>query len=315
MVAAQTALAMFLLIGAGLFIRTLANLRSADLGFRTEGLLYARIEPRSGGLVQAQRRQFFEDAVARLRRLPGVSAAAAAGVAPLGGDVSVGVGKFRIRHLLRGTRRDTTPEIVEVNGVSPGYFRRHRGADRRRTRLHASDTSAASAQQRPPADREPGTCPQDVPKGIGSRARNQDGKRLHEAAGRLDDCGCRQRQSRRSAQPGGRIVPAAGRVSRASHTDRANARRSHSMIPTVRRAMTELNANTPTFSEAPLTDPSSGASAVSDYCRRCSRHLRRSRFSSAAWASTARCRTRLNGAARKSVCAWPSERKPPTSSG
>jgi ABC-type antimicrobial peptide transport system permease subunit len=27
-----------------------------------------------------------------------------------------------------------------------------------------------------------------------------------------------------------------------------------SMIPTVRRAMTELNANTPTFSEAPVTD-------------------------------------------------------------
>jgi hypothetical protein len=77
MVAAQTALALFLLIGAGLFIRTLANLRSADLGFRTDRLLYARIEPRSGGLVQEQRRQFFEDAVAR--QLP-------------------------LRHLLAGTR-------------------------------------------------------------------------------------------------------------------------------------------------------------------------------------------------------------------
>ncbi len=87
MVAAQTTLAIFLLVGAGLFMRTLANLRSADLGFQTEGLLYARIEPRSGGLVQAQRRQFFEDAVARLRAIPGVTAATATGMAPLGGDV------------------------------------------------------------------------------------------------------------------------------------------------------------------------------------------------------------------------------------
>jgi len=54
MVTAQTALAIFLLVGAGLFMRTLTNLRSADLGFRTDGLLYARIEPRSGGLVQAR---------------------------------------------------------------------------------------------------------------------------------------------------------------------------------------------------------------------------------------------------------------------
>ena len=123
MVAAQTALAIFLLVGAGLFMRTLANLRSADLGFQTEGLLYARIEPRSGGLVQAQRRQFFEDAVARLRAIPGVTAAAATGMAPLGGDMSVGVGNFSIGVCPPTPRQAATqPDLVATSTVSPGYF-------------------------------------------------------------------------------------------------------------------------------------------------------------------------------------------------
>ena len=150
MVAAQTTLALFLLIGAGLFIRTLANLRSADLGFRTDGLLYARIEPRSGGLVQEQRRQFFEDAVARLRRLPGVSAAAAAGVAPLGGDVSVGVGNFRFGICSPDARQDTKPELVAVNSVSPGYFQAMEVPIVEGRDFTLSDRGAASPTNVPP---------------------------------------------------------------------------------------------------------------------------------------------------------------------
>ena len=132
MVAAQTALAVCLLIGAGLFIRTVANLRSADLGFRTDGLLYAQIEPRSGGLVQAQRRQFFEDAVARLRGLPGVSAAAAAAVAPLGGDVSVGVGNSASASARRNAAPTTNPNWCRQQR-QPWLFSSAGGAGRRRT--------------------------------------------------------------------------------------------------------------------------------------------------------------------------------------
>jgi predicted permease len=56
MVAAQTALAVLLLVAAGLFLKTVANLRNADLGFDPRGVLYARVEPRTGGMPQAQRR-------------------------------------------------------------------------------------------------------------------------------------------------------------------------------------------------------------------------------------------------------------------
>lgn len=123
MVAAQTALAIFLLVGAGLFMRTLTNLRSADLGFRTDRLLYARIEPRSGGLAQAQRRQFFDDAVARLRALPGVQSAAASAVAPMGGDMSVGIGNFSFPicppgNSARGPDQILSPPTASVRDTS-----------------------------------------------------------------------------------------------------------------------------------------------------------------------------------------------------
>ena len=91
MVTAQTALAMLLLVSARLLLRTVANLRDADLGFCGEGLLYARVEPRSGRLPNDQRGQFFQNAAKRLQALPGVIAASAATAPPTGASINVGV--------------------------------------------------------------------------------------------------------------------------------------------------------------------------------------------------------------------------------
>src|SRR6185295_13516373 len=46
LVAAQVAIAVVLLVGAGLFVRTLMNLRQLDLGFDQEHVLALRLEPR-----------------------------------------------------------------------------------------------------------------------------------------------------------------------------------------------------------------------------------------------------------------------------
>jgi predicted permease len=83
MVALQAALSLVLIIGAGLFLRTIENLRSAPLGYEPEGLLYVKVEPRTGGIPAAQRADFFERAVARLARTPGVLSATATDDAPL----------------------------------------------------------------------------------------------------------------------------------------------------------------------------------------------------------------------------------------
>ena len=53
MVTLQAALALLLIVGAGLFLRTVANLRAVPLGYQLEGLLYANVEPRTGGFPGA----------------------------------------------------------------------------------------------------------------------------------------------------------------------------------------------------------------------------------------------------------------------
>ena len=124
MVAAQTALAILLLVGAGLFLRTVSNLRSADVGFKPEGLLYARVEPRSGGIAPDQRLQFFESAVKRLAALPGVNAVTAATAPSLGGPHEVGAAADAT--FLPCTRemiaRGAPSVGSRVNFVLPGYF-------------------------------------------------------------------------------------------------------------------------------------------------------------------------------------------------
>ena len=310
MVAAQTTLAVLLLIGAGLFIRTVANLRSADLGFRTDGLLYAQVEPRSGGLVQDQRRQFFEEAVARLRALPGVSAAAAAGVAPLGGDVSVGVGNFSIGICPAERGIENKPELVTVNAVSPDYFQALEVPLVEGRDFTTSDRGAATPTAVPPAIVNQAFARRFFPgaSAVGQQARiaNDCAKLLGAVTivGVVADNRVELRRDQTAALffPLGAFQGPVTLIVRTAGDPAA-------MIPTVRRAMTELNANTPTFSEAPVTPWSSGASGVSDCCRRYSPHSRWSRSSSARWASTACCRMQSNADVKRSACAWRSGRR------
>lgn len=256
MVAAQTALAMFLLIGAGLFMRTLTNLRSADLGFRTEALLYARIEPRSGGLVQTQRRQFFEEAVARLRALPGVTAAAAAGIAPMGGDVSVGVGNFSLGFCRPAERGQGQPDMVGSNSVSPGYFHAMGVAivDGRDFAMSDTGPTSPAARGRPPLIVNQAFARAHFP---GTSAVGQEARMANDCAKPLASLPIIGVVSDSRADLRADAAPAVffplgafqGPVTLIVRTAGDPA----AMIPTVRRAMTELNANTPTFSEAPVT--------------------------------------------------------------
>ena len=121
MVMAQTALAMLLLVSAGLLLRTVANLRDADLGFRGEGLLYARVEPRAGRLPNDQRGQFFQNAAKRLQALPGVIAASAATAPPIGGSINVGIMSDGFP-VCPPSLSGPGSVLVQFNNVLPGYF-------------------------------------------------------------------------------------------------------------------------------------------------------------------------------------------------
>jgi len=74
LVVTQLALCLLLLTSAGLFLRTLLNLRRVDLGYRTEHLLLLDVDPLSGGVEPDDFGGFIDRMLARLAELPGVEA-------------------------------------------------------------------------------------------------------------------------------------------------------------------------------------------------------------------------------------------------
>ncbi len=92
LVIAEIALSCALLIGAGLMVRSIANLRTFRFPFTTERIFTARV-----GLFESEypdttsRRRFFRDLEQRLRALPGVSQAALTANLPMtGGRTDIG---------------------------------------------------------------------------------------------------------------------------------------------------------------------------------------------------------------------------------
>jgi predicted permease len=76
LVIAQVALSLLLLVGAGLFARTLRNLETIDVGYRREGLVILQIDPIGSGHKQSQAVQTCRMLLAKLQAAPGVQAAA-----------------------------------------------------------------------------------------------------------------------------------------------------------------------------------------------------------------------------------------------
>ncbi|PYT07652.1 MAG: hypothetical protein DMF60_06665 [Acidobacteria bacterium] len=75
LVVAQVALSLLLLIGAGLFIRTLYNLQRVNVGFNQENLLLFGLQPQQGGYKGERLVQFYQQLFERLDNLPGVRSA------------------------------------------------------------------------------------------------------------------------------------------------------------------------------------------------------------------------------------------------
>jgi predicted permease len=75
LIVVQVALSLLLLVGAGLFIRTLYNLQRVDLGFNQENLLIFTLQPEQSGYKDEHLLRFYEQLFARLDTLPGVRAA------------------------------------------------------------------------------------------------------------------------------------------------------------------------------------------------------------------------------------------------
>ncbi len=117
LVVAQFALTLILAHGAALMLRSYWIVRTMDTGFSAENVLTLRVDPYGPAYERPEAvGRFFEEAVARIRSLPGVTRAAAISRLPLeGGRNNTATIEGRDPALGRGP-------LVETRVVTPGYF-------------------------------------------------------------------------------------------------------------------------------------------------------------------------------------------------
>ena len=84
----QVALSLVLLIGAGLFLRTLWNLREVNVGFNSGNLALFSVNPRLNGYDAARTGNLYKDLQVALRGVPGVRSASYSSTALLAGSTS-----------------------------------------------------------------------------------------------------------------------------------------------------------------------------------------------------------------------------------
>jgi putative ABC transport system permease protein len=90
LVISEVSLALLLMIGAGLFVRSLGRLGDVSLGFSDDHILLADLPvPPQAPNTSARTADFYENTLRRLRSLPGVNSAAAASFLPASGPGSI----------------------------------------------------------------------------------------------------------------------------------------------------------------------------------------------------------------------------------
>jgi putative ABC transport system permease protein len=136
LVVSEVTLALVLLVGAGLLVRSFIRLSSVNPGFDTHDVLAARIRLTPARYPEGvQQMQFFENMLAALATRPGVRSVSLAGTLPLGGNAFMYVFDPR-------TVRPDYPEPIMVlrsSAVSPDYFTTFRIPIRRGRGFTAED--------------------------------------------------------------------------------------------------------------------------------------------------------------------------------
>ena len=121
MVVAEVALALMLLVSAGLLVRSFVRLTAIDPGYRTTGIVATHVVmPRTRYAPPAAKRQFIGDLVERVRKLPGVARASAVSVLPMS---PVGV-EFDLPFTIDGLSATSPSERprARYRAVMPEYF-------------------------------------------------------------------------------------------------------------------------------------------------------------------------------------------------
>ena len=118
LVVVQIAVSLVLLIGAGLFLRSLRNLKSVDPGLNPERLVVLTIDSGGAGYSRVASQKLFESLVERARNLPGVVAASPGLISPLsGGFALVPI------HVPGYQPKPDEDDRIDANWIGTDYFK------------------------------------------------------------------------------------------------------------------------------------------------------------------------------------------------
>jgi predicted permease len=118
LVAAQVTLSLLLLIGAGLFIRSLKNLKDVDPGFHTGNLVEFAVDPTRNGYKPERSLDFYRQLRENLDAIPGVESSSLAVIPVLSGDEwdnSIAIEGF--------SHKPTETPDPHMQFISPDYFK------------------------------------------------------------------------------------------------------------------------------------------------------------------------------------------------
>jgi predicted permease len=117
LIVAQVALSLLLLVGAGLFIRTLYNLQRVNIGFNQENLFLFTLQPQQAGYKDEKLLRFYQQLFERLDHLPGVRAATFARIPLIARD------NWMTTFLLPGeTEKTAEDRLINRQMVRENYF-------------------------------------------------------------------------------------------------------------------------------------------------------------------------------------------------
>jgi predicted permease len=135
LVVVEVALALALSVGAGLLLRTFANLRGVDLGFEARNVLTFEISPRGRNYDRvAKLSDLYRHALERFSALPGVETAALTNKLPLDAQ-------YNLPYKLLGQSKFAG--AVQYRVISPEYFRVMKMTIQRGRPFDESDTVGA----------------------------------------------------------------------------------------------------------------------------------------------------------------------------
>jgi predicted permease len=117
LIVGQVALSLVLLIGAGLFVRSLMNLKSLDTGFNRENVLVLRIDPGATGYKDVRLLSLYNQILERMESIPAVRSASLSFMGPFMR------GTWRNKISIQGyTPRPGESVTSFANAVGPKYF-------------------------------------------------------------------------------------------------------------------------------------------------------------------------------------------------